>query len=247
MIYLLLVGITNLSTKRVPMYMYFWVSFLFPLGGVFNVLVFTRPQVVSLRRRKPHYSRIQAFWIVVKNGGEAPNEVDEDVTRKKNPRGNSIVKSDQEGDNSSVLFAVNQMSDSPMISSSSYGLGASAAAVNGERIPFGNNHAQFRKSSEREFVSVGHVIAQHIELSTDVSNADDCSGPSTNDFPPVLPQDAGIYVDDYEDDLSVEVEEDRDRDIWDHAFTRIRKMRSEVISVFSIGSHSSCDGERGGF
>eukprot|EP01083_Nonionella_stella_P151165 482665_1 len=140
------------------------------------------------------------------------------------------------------------MSDSPMISSSPYGLGASAAAVDGERIPFGNSHAQFRKSSERECVSEGNVFAQHGELSGGtlssqpviVSDGDDCSGLLTDNLPPVLTHDVGICIHD-EDDLSEEVEEDRDGDIWEHAFSRIRKMGSVAISIFSGGSDNRGD------
>ena len=48
-------------------------SFLFPVGGVFNVLVYTRPKISNLRIRQPQLSRLKAFWIVVKAGGVIPN------------------------------------------------------------------------------------------------------------------------------------------------------------------------------
>ena len=51
-----------------------WATF-YPLGGLFNIIVFTRPQVASFRRKYPECSRIQAFWLVLKNGGEMPDNV----------------------------------------------------------------------------------------------------------------------------------------------------------------------------
>ena len=49
-----------------------WAIFA-PLGGFFNILVYTRPKVSTLRRRRPEYWWFQAFWMVVKVGGEVPD------------------------------------------------------------------------------------------------------------------------------------------------------------------------------
>jgi len=43
-----------------------------PLAGFFNILVYTRPKVSTVRRRRPEYWWFQAFWLVVKAGGEVP-------------------------------------------------------------------------------------------------------------------------------------------------------------------------------
>ncbi len=45
-------------------------SYLFPLGGIFNILVYSRPNVNRLRSKRPEISRILAFWMVFKAGGE---------------------------------------------------------------------------------------------------------------------------------------------------------------------------------
>ena len=45
---------------------------LFPLGGMFNILVYTRPKIGLLRRRYSDYSWFKAFWLVLKAGGELP-------------------------------------------------------------------------------------------------------------------------------------------------------------------------------
>ena len=47
---------------------------LFPLGGFFNILVYTRPSVVTLHRRYSEYSWLRALWMVLKAGGEVPEE-----------------------------------------------------------------------------------------------------------------------------------------------------------------------------
>lgn len=51
----------------------FLISLLNPLGGLFNILVYTRPKVTSFRRKQPGISRIKAFWLVLRAGGEVPD------------------------------------------------------------------------------------------------------------------------------------------------------------------------------
>jgi hypothetical protein len=47
-------------------------SICYPLGGVLNILVYTRPKVLYIRKENPRYSWFQAFKIVIKAGGVAP-------------------------------------------------------------------------------------------------------------------------------------------------------------------------------
>ncbi len=49
---------------------------LSPLSGLFNVLVYTRQSIASLRRRDPSLSWLSRFWIVLKAGGELPSNRD---------------------------------------------------------------------------------------------------------------------------------------------------------------------------
>ena len=55
-----------------------------PLGGLFNILVFTRPSVWILRRRHS-YSWLKAFVLVIKAGGEVPHEFRDDEPKNKVP------------------------------------------------------------------------------------------------------------------------------------------------------------------
>jgi len=49
--------------------------FLFPLNGILNLLVFTRPHVRTVMKRRPRFYRIQALWRVLVAGGEVPTDI----------------------------------------------------------------------------------------------------------------------------------------------------------------------------
>lgn len=61
-----------------PLWMDVTFSFCFPFGGLLNILVYTRPKVLGLRRKHPNYSWIRAFVLVVKAGVVLPPVVDDD-------------------------------------------------------------------------------------------------------------------------------------------------------------------------
>lgn len=62
---------TILLTGQAPTELLLYFSAcLYPIGGVFNFLVYTRPEVSKLRIRYPdEYSYLQALWLVIKAGG----------------------------------------------------------------------------------------------------------------------------------------------------------------------------------
>lgn len=47
-------------------------STIYPLGGLFNILVYTRPKVLSLRRSNPTFSWVRSLTLVVGAGGVVP-------------------------------------------------------------------------------------------------------------------------------------------------------------------------------
>jgi hypothetical protein len=51
-------------------------SIVYPLGGLFNILVYTRPKVLSHRRNNPEDSWFRAFILIVRAGGVVPAAVD---------------------------------------------------------------------------------------------------------------------------------------------------------------------------
>ena len=62
-------------------------SIFYPLGGLFNILVYTRPKVLSLRRKNPRqYSWFQAFVIVIRAGAVVPMVVVEEENSPSLPR-----------------------------------------------------------------------------------------------------------------------------------------------------------------
>ena len=50
-------------------------NILFPLGGVFNILVYTRPKIAGFRLRQPEVSWLRAFLIIVVAGIEASKPI----------------------------------------------------------------------------------------------------------------------------------------------------------------------------
>lgn len=74
----------------IPLSTYFWairdndypslmvaiiISIFYPVGGLLNILVFTRPKVLSLRRRHMEFSYFRAFYMVVKAGYVVPQVI----------------------------------------------------------------------------------------------------------------------------------------------------------------------------
>jgi hypothetical protein len=49
-------------------------SVIYPLGGFFNVIVYTRPKVVAYRIRHPEITWFKSFWLVLKGGNVLPKE-----------------------------------------------------------------------------------------------------------------------------------------------------------------------------
>ncbi len=96
-----------------------------PLGGFFFMLVYTRPQIGHLRRANPSLSRVRGFWLVLKAGGEVPEEPGDIISsrhrnrvlrsprRDKRQRGSESISSVQIG----AMFCESSkasLSDAPM-------------------------------------------------------------------------------------------------------------------------------------
>ena len=64
--------------KPRPDFVHWGVSLFWPLGGFFNILIYTRPKVTKMRRVYPelsHFSWFVLFLVIVVSGGEVP-EID---------------------------------------------------------------------------------------------------------------------------------------------------------------------------
>ena len=73
------------------MYMILVLSRIFtPLQGLFNICIYCRPHVISLRRRRPEVSWWHACWLTVKTGGDHNLLGQSKRRRKSNLIGNDI-------------------------------------------------------------------------------------------------------------------------------------------------------------
>ena len=75
-----LIGIFHriIYKSRVPDWIFVVISIFSPLGGFFNVLIYTRPKIHSMRKLYPCYknsSWIKLFFLVIFSGGEVPDEI----------------------------------------------------------------------------------------------------------------------------------------------------------------------------
>ena len=59
-----------------------WLSFFYPLGGVLNILIYTRPKGQKLRDQVPGLPRIPALMVVIWSGGEVPSLADLGFVRR---------------------------------------------------------------------------------------------------------------------------------------------------------------------
>jgi len=133
-------------------------SLFFPLGGIFNILIYTRPKVVIFRRNNPHISRIRAFILVVKSGSVVPMVPTEVAER--------ISEADQEQDvdRSSEVWNSFRSISTPQ---PSLGDGLSGATM-----VSGND--QDEEDDQRKYY--GHVTGIQKGKTTEVGGSVDISG-----------------------------------------------------------------------
>lgn len=62
----------DLSGARVPTWIVYLLSVLWPLSGFFNIIVYTRPKVRKLREEYPEFNRFILFLVVVMYEGDLP-------------------------------------------------------------------------------------------------------------------------------------------------------------------------------
>ncbi len=79
--FLMYIPIMAVSTMSYPPEFLLVPAMIFyTLGGFVNILIYTRPKVANVRRRYPECSRLRGFWLVLRAGGEIPDEVDLSVS-----------------------------------------------------------------------------------------------------------------------------------------------------------------------
>lgn len=77
-----------IGATKLPFAVSVFFYLLYPFGGLFNILVYTRLKVAIVKRRHPEFLWIQCFWEVIKAGGDAPpRRPNEQVTARIRRRG----------------------------------------------------------------------------------------------------------------------------------------------------------------
>jgi len=66
---MLIISGVSMSVRTQAFFAFAYVVF-YPLNGLFTILIYTRPDVVNLRRGNPEYSWLRAFAMVLKDGGK---------------------------------------------------------------------------------------------------------------------------------------------------------------------------------
>ncbi len=102
-----------------------YVGICYPIQGLLNIYVYTRPFVNSLRRRHPQCSWLHAFFLVFSAGGEVPDDIDPKklkrfhcCSRKLDEQENDAEAEDEAGDN------ISGRRSRPVISSQAFGVSA---------------------------------------------------------------------------------------------------------------------------
>jgi len=159
---LAIAGKMNMAS-RLHAAMSFWV----PLGGFLNILIHTRPSVVTLHRRYSEYSWLSALWLVLKAGGEVPDESDPSAfsmcccyknkeaatgvaSQSRLGRVDVIIENGDSDEDSSVLVLSGDLR--VLISSKSLGP-KSIECENGQSMSFGDENIAYR--SEKDWSNVG--------------------------------------------------------------------------------------------
>lgn len=64
------------NDSDMPEWLFWLISLITPLSGVFNILIYTRPKVLRLREDFPNASFLKMFILIVLTGGEIPSLAD---------------------------------------------------------------------------------------------------------------------------------------------------------------------------
>ncbi|GFH50052.1 hypothetical protein CTEN210_06527 [Chaetoceros tenuissimus] len=83
MVQVILCGLNN-NAKDSRVFLW-WSSTLYPTGGVWNILIYTRPKCQKLQKDVPGLTYIAAFILVVLNGGEVPSLTDLGIDAVREP------------------------------------------------------------------------------------------------------------------------------------------------------------------
>jgi len=117
------------------------ISILHPLAGLFNIIVYTRWNVRSYRRRHPECSRLRAFWLVLKAGGDLPRE-------NAAKAGRDLANNEGERMENSAAASSNQFDVAAQVTMSELNAFSGAAMISNDASSIDEGDARYTSESE---------------------------------------------------------------------------------------------------
>uniref|UniRef100_A0A7S3PYL0 Uncharacterized protein n=1 Tax=Chaetoceros debilis TaxID=122233 RepID=A0A7S3PYL0_9STRA len=149
----------------------------YPIQGLLNIIVYTRPKVASLRRKYPNCSWLMAFYVVVKEGGEVPPK---DLLDKASPRldGNdkavaSAPRSPARGLSSVSEAPFGVVGTVPNKMNTSIAM-KSVEGVDGLSLSFNNQEAAYRPVLEwKKHQHSKNLVLEQLSQASDINSANE--------------------------------------------------------------------------
>ena len=94
-----------LNEVKEPEWRFWFISLLTPLGGIFNILIYTRPKVMKMKESYPNTHVLRIFLVIVLTGGEIPSIADlRTIKPNENDQRQDNEQFNDEGVNSQDFF-----------------------------------------------------------------------------------------------------------------------------------------------
>lgn len=120
-----------LNESKEPEWRFWLTSLITPLGGVFNILIYTRPKVLKMKETFPDTPYYELLTVIVVSGGEIPSIADLlNTTTTKRKHGEEVQQEEGELDDDREYLSEQALSMSDVSSKDliSYDLDVSSAA-----------------------------------------------------------------------------------------------------------------------
>ena len=105
---IILRAFNGFGSESSKIFLHWITSLFFPLGGFFNIVIYTRPKVMALRKIHPEIPKFISFLIIILSGGQVP---DLPVAQDNHPPISAISVS-QEVDANDVVLVDNHNQES---------------------------------------------------------------------------------------------------------------------------------------
>ncbi len=204
-------------------------AYLFPLGGIFNIFVYFRPNVARLRNKHPEISRVLAFWKVFKAGGEEPNVASREIPNDQFERrvGGLISSSNSGPSVPSIIHA--DMSSVSNISELRHRVQSQPSPASSESLP-NTNEGIVGTSSSLDSQSMSMPSETISRLSDVVKGGGSSKAHEIDERPTqhVQPNVSERPTQQVQPNVSENDRKKEMNDLWDVAFERAKNMKYDV-------------------